>query len=137
MRSVEEGGEWKISSMSSLLCTPIQHPQRPKSCRCTWAFRPVTFPSLCSVQSQPAGLLFKADALPSSLFQTLTLHAHPSTPPPSLLPCKHSSYWTDRRAPPSPGASAPQPFTVCLFCSLKPVLFLVYFLCHVLKLCAS
>lgn len=62
--------------MSSLLCTPIQHPQRPKSCRCTWAFRPVTFPSLCSAQSQPAGLLFKADPLPSCPFLTLTHPAH-------------------------------------------------------------
>lgn len=101
-----EGAEWKISSMSSLLCTPIQHPQRPKSCRCTWAFRPVTFPSLCSAQSQPVGLLFKADPLPSSPFLTLIHPTHSPfdtlTPLPTPQPpCKHSSYWTDRKAPPS------------------------------------
>lgn len=53
---------WDFHPVFSLVWL-IQHPQRPKSCPCTWAFRPVTFPSQSSVESQPVGLPFKAAPL--------------------------------------------------------------------------
>lgn len=76
-----------------LFVWPIQRPQRPKSCPSTWAFRPVTFPSQSSVESQPVGLPFKVPPLsPAPSDKPLPLTA--DTPP--APPHSYRTGWTPR-----------------------------------------
>lgn len=79
-----EGCFWRGFHPVFFLVWPIQRPQRPKSCPSTWAFRPVTFPSQSSAESQPVGLPFKvplfAPPPPTSPAPT------PQTRPPAAPP---------------------------------------------------
>ncbi len=82
------------------LVWPIQHPQRPKSCPSTWAFRPVTFPSHSSAESQPVGLPFKVPPLSPAPSDKPLPHSA-DTPP--ALPPSYRTGWTHR------------PLSFCLF----------------------
>lgn len=81
-----EGCFWRGFHPVFFLVWPIQRPQRPKSCPSTWAFRPVTFPSQSSAESQPVGLPFKVPlfAPPPPTGPAPTPQTRPPAPPPVI-----------------------------------------------------
>lgn len=94
------------------LVWPIQHPQRPKSCPSTWAFRPVTFPSHSSAESQPVGLPFKVS---------------PLSPAPSDKPLPHTADTPPAPPPYYRTGWTPRPLSFCLFLWIMVFVFLFFF----------